>query len=380
MSGAAPQNTSVAIVGGGVSGLYAAYLLEQRGLTDVLLLEVREALGGRILSVPVPEPEPSDDSAWARTNRFDLGPSWFWPGAQPQLDALVRELGLERFEQHEVGDMVVERSLAGPPVRTRGYASAPPSMRLVGGMAALTDALHQRLRSTRVLTGQSVRRLHSAATGVELESENVAGQVSRWCVQHVLLALPPRLAIERIGFTPELPPALARAWRNTATWMAPHAKYVAVFEKPFWCDQGLSGEARSTVGPMGEIHDASAPGGSAALFGFLGVPARVRAGVSEDVLRAHCRAQMARLFGPQAAHPQADFLKDWAQDPHTATAGDVDGPAEHAQAPAAAAASGVWQGKLTGVGSEWSPQFPGYIAGAIEAVCRGVASAQLTPA
>ena len=60
MSGAAPQNTSVAIVGGGVSGLYAAYLLEQRGLTDVLLLEVREALGGRILSVPVPEPEPSE--------------------------------------------------------------------------------------------------------------------------------------------------------------------------------------------------------------------------------------------------------------------------------------------------------------------------------
>lgn len=378
MSGTVRHNTTVAIVGGGVSGLYAAYLLEQRGVKDVLLLEARPTLGGRIVSVPVPDW--SADAALAETHRFDLGPSWFWPGVQPQLDALVQALGLLRFEQHEAGDMVVERSPAGPPVRTRGYASAPPSMRLVGGMAALTDALHQRLRHTRVLTGQAVRRLHRSTAGVELESEDAAGQISRWTAGHVLLALPPRLASERIRCTPELPPALALAWRHTATWMAPHAKYVAVFDKPFWREQGLSGEARSACGPMAEVHDACAPGGSAALFGFVAVPARVRAGLAEEVLRAHCRAQLARLFGPRAAWPQAECLKDWAQDPYTASAADVDGPAEHVQAPAAAASSGAWLGKLTGVGSEWSPQFPGYIAGAIEAVSRGVASMRLTPA
>lgn len=378
MSGTVRQNTPVAIVGGGVSGLCAAYLLEQRGLKDVLLLEARPALGGRIVSVQVPGL--LDDAALAETNRFDLGPSWFWPAAQPQLDALVAELGLERFEQHETGDMVVERSMAGSPVRTRGYASAPPSMRLVGGMAALTDALRQRLRSTRVLTGQVVRHLHSSADAVEVDSEDAAGHISRWNAQHVLLALPPRLVAERIDFTPELPPALARAWRHTATWMAPHAKYVAVFDKPFWREQGLSGEARSACGPMVEIHDASAPGGSAALFGFVGVTARARANLPPDVLRAHCRAQLARLFGQQAALPQADFLKDWAQEPHTATAADVDGPAEHAQAPDAAASSGAWLGRLTGVGSEWSPLFPGYLAGAIDAASRGVEGAWLTPA
>ncbi len=40
-------------------------------------------------------------------DRVDLGPTWFWPAFQPQLDRLVHELGLERFAQHEEGDLVV---------------------------------------------------------------------------------------------------------------------------------------------------------------------------------------------------------------------------------------------------------------------------------
>ena len=58
--------------------------------------------------------------------------------------------------------------------------------------------------------------------------------------------------------------------------MAPHAKYVAVFDTPFWREAGLSGAGRSGRGPMTEIHDASLPGQAAALFGFLGVPPDVR--------------------------------------------------------------------------------------------------------
>ncbi|MDE2121529.1 MAG: FAD-dependent oxidoreductase, partial [Betaproteobacteria bacterium] len=153
---------------------------------------------------------------------------------------------------------------------------------------------------------------------------------------------------------------------------APHAKYFAVYEQAFWREQGLSGEARSARGPLVEIHDASMPGGAAALFGFVGVPARVRNGVPQDVLRTHCRAQLARLFGPRAATPAAEFLKDWAGDPRTATAADLEASGQHAQAPAAAAFGGDWRGRLTGIGSEWSQQFPGYLAGAVDAASRGV--------
>jgi monoamine oxidase len=113
------------------------------------------------------------------------------------------------------------------------------------------------------------------------------------------------------------------------------------------------------------------PGGRAALFGFFAVPAQVRKRVPEEVLRSHCRAQFTRLFGPQAALPKAEFIKDWAQDPYTATPTDLGGDVHHAS-PVASVSTGPWHGRLTGIAAEWPPQFPGYVAGAIEAASLGV--------
>lgn len=366
------QTARIAIVGGGLSGLYAAFLLEQQGMTDYVLLEARDSLGGRIASTHGHPTSSSAIGAHDDIDRFDLGPTWFWPALQPQLDRLVRDLGLTYFAQHEVGDMMVERSLDEPPARLRGYMNSPTSMRLVGGMNAFIDALRSYLDAARVVTSQKVQHMRSTGTHVELQSVDATGGVMAWRVEHVLLAVPPRLAEGSIEFSPPLPEALSQQWRETATWMAPHAKYIAIYDAPFWREHGLSGEARSTQGLLSEIHDASMPGGSAALFGFFGLPARVRKGVPDDVLRKHCRAQLVRLFGAQAATPRVDVVKDWAKDPYTATAADMDSAGHHGWAPAAGATSGPWGGRLTGIASEWSPQFPGYVAGAIEAASLGV--------
>lgn len=356
------QHARIVIIGAGLSGLYAAHLLERLGVANVVVLEARERIGGRIAGMP----------ADGGSDRFDLGPAWFWPDQQRDLHQLVDELGLQRFAQYDQGDMLYQRAAGEAPVRMRTYASAPPSMRLIGGMNALTDALRGSLRSTRIVTGQQVRRLRHAAEHIEVDSVDAAGAVTTWRAAHVLLALPPRLAAAGIAYEPALPEALAREWAATATWMAPHAKYVAVYERPFWREQGLSGSARSQSGPLGEIHDASLPGGSAALFGFLGVPARTRQRLDNETLLAHCRAQLVWLFGPQAAAPRADAIKDWSHDALTATAADLDAGGEHGHAPAAAPAAGLWQGRLTAIASEWSPRFPGYLAGAVEAAALGV--------
>lgn len=374
------QNARIAIVGAGLSGLYAAFLLERSGIRDYMLIEARDAAGGRIASFSEQGNPSLSSSAVEPADRFDLGPTWFWPDAQPELDRLVRDLGLQRFDQFEAGDMLVERSPAEPAMRVRGYASSPVSTRLIGGMSALVDALRGHVSEERIVLGHAVHRLRVAGPRIELATVDASGRAGRWDAERVLLAVPPRLAEAAIEFSPPLPPALAQQWRATPTWMAPHAKYVAVYQTAFWRKQGLSGAARSAHGPLGEIHDASMPGGRAALFGFFGLPAHIRQAVPEHVLRTHCRAQLARLFGPQAATPLADGIKDWASDPNTATGADANGGGQHVEAPAAGADSGPWRGRLGGIASEWSRPFPGYLAGAIDAAGAGVRALSSTDA
>lgn len=366
------QTARIAIVGGGLSGLYAAYLLQQKGIKSFVLFEARENHGGRIRSVATNGAMASTRATSGRRDRFDLGPTWFWPAMQPQLDAVVRELGIGPFEQYEIGDMLVERSYNDTPRRTRGFMNSPKSMRLVGGMAALTDALASKLDPNRLHVAEAVRELRRVKSTVEVHSVDVTGKVRETSVEHVLLALPPRLAEASLCFSPTLPDVVRRQWRDTPTWMAPHAKYIATYPTAFWREHGLSGEARSMAGPLGEIHDASMPGGSAALFGFLGFPANIRMTVKEDALRAHCRAQLVRLFGAEASTPESEFIKDWARDPYTCTANDLDGFSGHAASASCNVPDGPWKEHLTGIASEYSEQFPGYLAGAIEAAHRGV--------
>ncbi len=368
----------IAIVGGGIAGLVAAWRLQALGEHDHVLLEARHRLGGRILDAGVADDPPgsapgaADGGSLDGLAGLDLGPTWYWPAAQPALAALVQALGLQGFEPDEDGALLVERSPREAPARVPGWRSAPPSARLAGGMQALVDALRRPLAAGRVLTGRRVTRLERTADGVALQVGGPQGEASVWQVAHVLLALPPRLAAHRLAFTPALPPALRRQWQATDTWMAPHAKYLAVYDTPFWRAQGLSGGARSACGPLAEVHDASLPGGPAALFGFVGVPASARRAIPPALLMAHCRAQLGRLFGAPALQPRAERWKDWATDPLTATDADLAGSGQHPEPPALEAADGPWQGRLQGIGSEWSRAFPGYLAGAVEAAERGV--------
>lgn len=340
----ATRHTPIAIVGGGLAGLVAAWRLQQQGARDVVLFEARSTLGGRIASVDARGSRV--DTAQSAPDRFDLGPTWYWPAMQAQLDRLVTELGLQRFEQFEEGDLLVERSAQQPAQRLRSHPSDPPSVRLAGGTGALVAALNARLDPALVRIGQTVRSLCREANHVELTVDDAAGKRTVWQTEKVLLALPPRLATSRLQFDPPLPPDLACRWQGTPTWMAPHAKYVAVYDSPFWRTQGLSGGARSSAGPMGEVRD--------------------------EVLRTHCRAQLARLFGEDAGKPLGDALQDWATQALTATDDDQDAAGHHAAPPPSSPDGGAWRGRLIGIGSEWSPQFPGYLAGALEAAECGV--------
>ena len=184
--------------------------------------------------------------------------------------------------------------------------------------------------------------------------------------------MPPRLLEAAVAFTPAQDAPTARRWRAAPTWMAPHAKFVAVYDRPFWREAGLSGAAQSMVGPMPEMHDATTASGRAALFGFLGVGADQRAALGAPALTRACLDQLARTFGPEAQRPRATLFKDWAADALTATAADraAGGPPAADPAPWV---TGPWQERRALGASETSPSEPGYLVGAVVAGARGVA-------
>ena len=47
-------------------------------------------------------------------------------------------------------------------------------------------------------------------------------------------------------------------------------------------------------------------------------------------------------------------------------------PRHHAAAPVAFPSEGAWAERIVGIGSEWSPHYPGYLAGALDATQRGL--------
>lgn len=347
------MGTDVVIVGGGLSGLLVARRLYEAGI-DYLLVEARDRLGGRILSADA-------KGAWS-SDGFDLGPSWIWPDIQPQMAALVRELQLPVFPQFSHGDMLFEGAARQSPQRHRTMASAPASIRIAGGTGAIIAALARSAPPERIRLDTRVTCIARTLDGVELTTDRgetiYAGQA--------VLAVPPRLTQDTIRFTPALDDATIERWRRTPTWMAPHAKFFALYDRPFWRDSGLSGYARSMVGPMVEIHDATSASGQAALFGFLGLPAPQRQGAGIETIKSACVLQLARLFGSEAADPRATLFKDWAADPLTATALDQIGN-EHPYPDPAPWVSGDWQDRIVLAASETSRTEPGYLAGAVEA-------------
>jgi monoamine oxidase len=153
--------------------------------------------------------------------------------------------------------------------------------------------------------------------------------------------------------------------------MAPHAKFFALYDRPFWRDAGLSGTAQSLVGPLAEIHDATTASGKAALFGFLGIGADSRASLGDSAVTQACLRQLARLFGPEALTARATMLKDWAADPLTAAADDR-APGGHPEPSTATWVGGVWQHHLSLAASETSATEPGFLAGAVSAAERAV--------
>ncbi|MEM7669540.1 MAG: FAD-dependent oxidoreductase [Pseudomonadota bacterium] len=340
------MQTQTLIIGGGLAGLSLALKLAERG-DDFLLAEARDRLGGRILTE-------TRDGGY-----FDLGPAWYWPG-QPRMAALVERLDLTRFDQHYQGDVCFEDE-TGAVQFGRGFASMQGSYRLEGGFGALVDAIATRLPGRCIHLGHPITSIARTGAGIVATTDTGTEVHARQAV----LALPPRVATQ-ISFTPALSGSAVNTMHGIPTWMAGQAKAVALYDRPFWREANLSGDAMSRRGPIVELHDASPlESGPYALFGFLGTAPAARK--DQSTMRSSLVQQLVRLFGTGAETPKALYLKDWAFDRFTATAQDMQPLAAHPRYGLPDALERVWEGRLIFGSTEVATEFGGFLEGALEA-------------
>lgn len=336
------HQSDVVVIGAGISGLAVAEAMHRSGRT-VTVLEARPRIGGRLLSDPL-----------------DLGASWFWDGEQ-RVRAMTDRFGIATFPQHIAGDaMIDERDGVH---RYPGNPIDGPAHRFAHGTASLTDALAGHLPEGTVLVGQPV---------VEISDDLcVKTADDSWQPRQVVIAVPPAVAVRTIRLPHSLPTSLLAVALRTPVWMGDTIKVVAMYDEPFWRNDGLAGAAISRVGPLHEMHDLSGPDGSpAAIFGFA------RASQPEGLDETDVRAQLARIFGPRAGAPQKLQIQDWSREqwtcPAASGAGYVPSPADHSLFGHAIFQQPQLGGRLHWSSTETAPHYAGHIEGALEAAERTV--------
>ena len=315
------------IIGAGLSGLYTALILEDK--YDVMLLESRSRIGGRILNL----------------GGHDMGPSWVW-AHQKNILKLIDRLGLIRFEQYTKGYALYD---APDGVQRFNTPPSPISYRVEGGMSQIVWSLEKQLQIP-VILNETVTSLTQIKEKIVVETTSKTYEVDK-----VISTLPPRLAVESITYNPSLSTSLQTQLQNIPTWMGYAVKCVIEYPEAFWRDDGLSGFAVSHVGPLGEVHDACTEN-KAALFGFVHSHAKM-----EDIEEAVIK-QLIRMYGAKASHYLNIYVVDWKKEAETSTSLDAEPLREH---PSYGFDATHFNGKLIFSGTESAFNEGGYLEGAI---------------
>jgi len=182
--------------------------------------------------------------------------------------------------------------------------------RLVGGSQRIPIEVAKRLRGQVVLKAP-VRRIVQGHGRVQVISDRMVVEA-----REVIVAVPPVLA-KRIHFSPDLP---AKHRKLLNALVPGHLiKWEAIYDKPFWRDQGLSGQAVSEIGPANTTFDNSPPSGSPGImFGFIGGDqARRFAKRSRSVRRDQVLGNFVTYFGEEARNPSGAFEMNWTQEAWT---------------------------------------------------------------
>ena len=240
-------------------------------------------------------------ATWAQTGfqtdgarrLFDAAANAVW-GSETRDMSLLYALWYIRMAGSETNQ--------GSTVRLISTGGGAQESRFFGGSQLISIRLAKEL-GNRVVLESPVQRIETIRGGVRVGSKQITVNAKR-----VIVAILPALTAG-IRFSPPLPGLRAQLIQRM-----PHGTLIkaeAVYARPFWRDQGLSGQAVSDTGPVRSTFDNSPPDGRPGILnGFIGGrDARTWMRSSKAARRAAVLENFATYFGEEARHPRA-YVED----------------------------------------------------------------------
>lgn len=213
--------------------------------------------------VPLEEPWTAPKAASWDNQTFA---TWVGRNTRTSVARRLFELSTEAVWAAEPGDVSLLHVLfyirSGSGFNTLiGTDGGAQQDRFHGGSQRLALLMAEHLGAERLRLGAPVRRIEHGAGDVLLHADGPSGEPYGLTVRarRAILAIPPTLA-GRIAYDPPLP-----ALRDQLTQRMPQGtviKTMAIYERPFWREEGLSGQAASDDGPARIVFDNSPPDGS----------------------------------------------------------------------------------------------------------------------
>ena len=315
-------------------------------------------LSGLAKSVPAEEPWRAERAAewdgqtlesWKKEN--DLG-----PGAEFYFDLAVESLYACEPRDLSLLGVLSDISAHGSFESLPDLEASAEEYRFVGGAQEISERLAKEL-GDRVSLDLPVSRLSQDSNTVSVKSGETTVEA-----EAVIVTVSPALR-GRIRYEPDLPAAHDGLTQRMP--MGAVIKCHAVYDTPFWRENGLNGRAKSDVGPCKLTTDNSPPDGEAGvLTGFiLGRDAREWGRRPADGRRQTVLECFARYFGEEASTPLSYEELDWSEEPYS-RGGYAGSPV-----PGALLDYGPMLrepfGRIHWAGAETSSEWSGYMEGAI---------------
>lgn len=314
--------------------------------------------------------------------RIDLARPWTTPGAD-RLDAMTAATWLRRNlperRARNLAEVMIGEELCVD-VGSVSMLAVLTTIRAAGGVEGgvtaetvtrlFVDGADGPAHSIAAELGDALR-LDAPVTSIRQVPEglSVGGEFGEVRAAQVIVALPPALA-GRITYDPPLP--AARDHLTQRMPMGSVLKAFAVYERPFWRDDRLTGQALNLHDPVPVTFDATRPGGPGCLGALVpGRAAHRLAALPAAERRAMIVGSLVRAFGHAARDPIDWREKVWADDPYSRGGYGAFFPPGVLTTIGSALRQPI--GAIHWAGSETATEWAGYIEGAIRSGERAAA-------